>query len=121
MRRLLVAIALTGLSVGIAHAAGPFDGRWKGGWSGTSSTGVEGRGCQSYSGDINMTVANGQVSGETTGQFNGTITGTVTNDGKFQGKIGPYDMTGTFSRKGFSGRIAASKCVARVSAKAAGA
>lgn len=120
MRRLLIAVALTGLSFGLAHAAGPFDGRWKGGWSGTSSTGMESRGCQSYAGNIDMTVANGQVTGETTGQFNGSISGTVTNEGKFKGKVGPYDMTGTFSRRGFSGRIVAAKCIASVSAKAAG-
>jgi|SRR6185437_9812969 len=119
MRRLLIAIALAGFGFGVAHAAEPFDGRWRGSWSGTSSTaGAEGRGCTNYSGNIDMTVANGEVTGETTGQFSGPISGRVANDGKFTGQIGGYAMTGTFSPKGFKGRITGSKCIASASAKA---
>jgi hypothetical protein len=117
MRRFLFAIALLGLSFGIAHGEGQFDGRWKGSWSVTSNAGLQGRTCRTYRGNIDMTVANGEVTGETTGHFNGSISGTVANDGKFTGKIGSFDMTGTFSRTRFSGRIATPNCVARVSAR----
>jgi hypothetical protein len=120
MRYLSIAIALALFQVGIAHAAGPFDGQWKGSWSGVSSAGGDPRLCQGYHGNVDMTITNGRVSGSTTGQFQGTIEGAVANDGKFRGKMGPYDMTGKFSAKRFTGHFAASKCAMNVSAKPKG-
>jgi len=122
MRYLPVATILLGLGFGVAHAAASFDGHWKGSWSGTSGTGMENRtagtqGCQSFHGNIDMTVNGGAVTGETTGQFHGPISGTVADDGKFTGKIGGFPMEGTFSTKRFQGRITTSRCVARVSAR----
>jgi len=119
MRYLAIAVLMAGLSVGTAAAAG-FDGHWKGGWVGTSSIGGDSRGgCQNYAGNIDMKVANGQVTGQTTGQYSGTISGNVASNGKFNGKIGPYDMSGAFSPRGFKGRFVTSKCAMSVSAKLA--
>ena len=120
MRYLPIAIALAMLHVGISHAANPFDGGWKGSWSGVSNIGTGSYGCQSYSGHVNMTIADGQVSGTTTGQFQGTIAGTVAQNGKFTGNIGQYGMSGSFSGKSFEGRFTTAKCAMSVSAKATG-
>jgi len=117
MRHLSIAVALAVFLMGIAHAAAPFDGQWKGSWSGVSNLGTGNYGCQSYIGNVNMTVANGSVNGSTTGQYEGTIAGTVAKDGKFKGKIGAYDMSGSFSGKRFKGRFTTDKCVMSVSAK----
>ena len=119
MRHLPIAAALVVLHWGAAHAAAPFDGPWKGSWSGVSNLGTGNYGCQAYAGNVTMTVASGKVSGATTGQYEGTITGTVANDGKFKGKIGPFDISGSFSGKRFKGRFTTDKCVMSVSAKAA--
>jgi hypothetical protein len=117
MRYLSIAMALVLLS-GVAQAAGKFDGQWIGGWSGVSSIGGEQPGlCQSYRGNVHITISDGRVSGETTGQYQGTITGTVQDDGKFSGKMASYDMGGKFSGKKFTGRFVTAKCAMSVTAK----
>ncbi len=120
MRYLPVAIAVAALLLGTAHAAGPFDGRWTGSWSGVSGIGgADSHQCQLYHGDIDMTVADGQVTGSTKGQFKGTIAGTVSSDGKFSGTMASYQMTGKFSGKKFKGRFTTAKCAMNVAAKGA--
>ncbi len=120
MRYLPIAIALAVLHVGITHAAAPSDGGWKGSWSGVSNVGTGSYNCTSYHGNVDMTIANGQVSGTTTGQFQGAIAGTVATDGKFIGHIAQYNMSGRFSGKRFQGRFTTSKCAMSVSAKPTG-
>jgi hypothetical protein len=119
MRHLAIAIALVVCQLGTALGATPFDGQWKGSWSGVSNLGTGNYGCQAYIGNVNMTVANGSVSGATTGQYEGTISGTVAQNGKFKGKIGDFDISGSFSGKRFKGRFTTDKCVMSMSAKAA--
>lgn len=97
--------------------AGAYDGHWKGSWTGVSNVGNQSYGCQSYLGNIDLTVAAGQVSGNASGQYLGTISGTVAPDGQFTGKIGPYDMSGRFSGQRFSARFTTAKCQMGVSAR----
>jgi hypothetical protein len=118
MRHLPMALAVMVLQIGIAHASDPFDGQWKGSWSGVSNVGTGNYGCQAYLGNVVMTVTNGSVSGSTSGQYQGTISGTVAKDGKFKGKIESFDISGSFSGKRFKGRFTTDKCVMSVSAKA---
>ena len=117
MRDRAIAIILAALQIGIAHAAGPFDGRWTGSWSGISTVGPQPYPCQQYSGNIDMTISDGRLTGTTTGQFQGTIEGVVAENGKFTGKMGPYDMSGSFSAKRFNARFTTAKCAVAVSAK----
>lgn len=119
MRPLSIAVALAVLQIGSAHAATPFDGQWKGSWSGVSNLGTGNYGCQTYIGNVDMTIADGKVSGSTTGQYQGTITGAVAEDGKFIGKIGSFELSGSFSGKRFRGRFTTDKCVMSMSARAA--
>jgi hypothetical protein len=110
---------LAALPLGIAHAAGPFDGQWKGSWSGISTIGPQPYPCQQYSGNVDMTITDGRVTGATTGFVHDTIEGMVAENGKFTGKMGPYAMSGSFSAKRFSARFTTAKCAMAVSAKPA--
>jgi hypothetical protein len=116
MRYLSIAIALAVLHTGTAHAGGPFDGQWKGSWGGGSSTGSGGKGCREFSGEIEMTIADGRVTGLSKGRAEARVAGTVAPDGKFTGKLGSYDMTGQFSGKQFKGSWATTRCSMNVTA-----
>jgi hypothetical protein len=118
-QHLSIAIALAMLQLATARAAGPFDGRWTGSWTGVSNIGTSTYPCKSYIGNVDVTVADGHVTGVTTGQYQGTIEGTVAANGKFTGKIGPYAMSGSFSAKQFRARFTTDKCAMSMSAKPA--
>ena len=96
MRRMFVAIGLaTVVQFGMALAAGPFDGSWKG----TTSRGpyVGGGTCPSI--DMTLTVVDGKVTGKTLGAaVTGAFSGDVAADGTFKG-ISSYSkpLEGKFS------------------------
>jgi len=88
-------LAATLLSFNAAHAAGPYDGEWKG-------TAVTRPPCNM--GEIALSVADNKVSGEA--RFpRGTphIAGVVADDGKFDGSVGHWRFTGIFKDDAFSG------------------
>jgi hypothetical protein len=83
-------------TIGIATAAGPFDGQW--------NAHLFYNQAKCTKGDFPVKVADNQVSGEFKG-IRGTysLSGTVAPDGSFKGSLGRAPVTGKFSADMFEG------------------
>ena len=117
MRGLLAVLVLAAL-IGLAQAAGPYDGQWNGSWGGGSNKGraAVGRGCEKPNGTIEMEIANGEVRGSSKARAQARISGTVAPDGSFSGHLGAAEMTGQFSGTHFQGNFDSPKCRFNVTA-----
>lgn len=110
----LAAAVVFGLSVGLADAAGPFDGEWSGGSPGAAGapSARGSRPCAPTSATVK--VANGKLSGTYTfagSSFTSKITGAVAKDGTVKGKWGTNEiLNGKFSGDHFSGRYKSADC-----------
>ena len=106
MSRIIVAAALAvALPLGLASAAGPFDGQYTGGSPKTARVG----GCpQSFA---TISVIDGKITGECkAAQFAFPITGTVAPDGTTTGKLGQIPFTGKFAGTHFTGSYDSKEC-----------
>lgn len=105
MKALIIAAALAvALPMGLAQAAGPFDGTYTGG------SAAVGRTCPTTNGTA--TVADGKVSGKfSESRYTFSLTGTVAPDGTMTGKwAGAYPVNGKFAGGHFEGTYASKEC-----------
>jgi hypothetical protein len=106
MHRIVIAAAFAvALPLGLANAAGPFDGQYTGG-----SPGSGGRlGCPATI--ATATIANGKITGKyTERQFTFPITGTVAPDGTVTGKWGGIPITGKLAGGHFASSYTSKEC-----------
>jgi len=90
------AVALCGLMLCSALAAGPYDGQWK------ASTSYTQKKCPG--GDFSVTVADNKISGVFKGMRGSyDLSGTIAADGSAKGTFGRAGFTGKFSGDQFSG------------------
>jgi hypothetical protein len=105
MKAVVVAVALaSAVPLGLAHAAGPFDGQYTGG------SPAVGRTCPTTNGTVS--VVDGKLSGKfSESRYTFTMTGTVAPDGTLTGKwAGSYAVTGKFAGGHFEGTYASKEC-----------
>ncbi len=105
MKRIVVTTALAiAVPFAVAHAAGPFEGQFKGG-----SPAMGRMGCPNT--DATVTVADGNLTGKFSEKnFTFNIAGTVSPDGTVAGKWAAYPFTGKFSGTHFSGSYNSKEC-----------
>jgi hypothetical protein len=108
MGRIVFAAAVAvAIPLGLAGAAGPFDGQYTGG---SPPTGGRGASCPQTNGTVSV------VDGKLTGKFSESrytfsMTGTVAPDGTMTGKwAGTYPVTGKFAAGHFEGTYASKEC-----------
>jgi hypothetical protein len=90
--------------LGVACAAGPYDGEWTG-----SATSTVGR-CKPA--NVTLTVQGRDVTGQARFEVDApNINGTVHEDGTFGATIGWQALTGKFTADGFEGTFKSGDCV----------
>jgi hypothetical protein len=104
MKRIVIAAALAvALPLGLANAAGPFDGQYTGGAS------AVGRTCPILTGTVS--VVDGKLAGKfSESRYTFNMTGTVAPDGTMTGKWAAYPMTGKFTGGHFEGTYVSKEC-----------
>lgn len=108
MRILLLALTAAAVQISLAQAAGPYDGKWTGGYS----HGYPG-GCSNYSGDISFDVVNGSLEhGAATSSITGqaAITGTISADGKLNATSNVAQIEGAATGSKLKGTLSTSRC-----------
>jgi hypothetical protein len=106
MKALIIAVAVAiAAPIGLAKAAGPFDGKYIGG-----SPGSGGRtGCSATIATV--TIADGKITGNYTERnYSFPITGTVAADGTVTGKWAAYPITGKLSGGHFASSYTSKEC-----------
>lgn len=108
-RGMLVAAAVLAVAqLGVAQAAGPFDGQWKGGSAGGGGTSG---GIRCPPTTATVTIKDGKVAGTYSfSKYTYDIVGTVKPDGSASGKWAAYPFTGTFSGTDFKGTYSSREC-----------
>ena len=99
----------TMLLAGLALAAGPFDGTWKG----TVSQVGAGRGVACPEGILTATIADGKMTGtHVSGKYTFQFRGTVQPDGTLAGGMmaNVYPLTGKFAGSDFTGSYQSKEC-----------
>ena len=109
MRRMLIAAAVIAVAqLGTAHAAGPFDGQWKGG---SASGGGTSGGHRCPATTATVTIKDGKIAGSyASQQYTFNIVGVVKPDGSASGKWSAYPFSGTFSGTHFKGTYSSKEC-----------
>jgi hypothetical protein len=107
MKRIVIAAAFAvALPLGLASAAGPFDGQYTGG---APATGARGAACPIITGTVS--VVDGKLSGKfSESRYTFNMTGTVSPDGTMTGKWAAYPMTGKFTGGHFEGTYNSKEC-----------
>jgi hypothetical protein len=108
MKRIAIAAVLAVLlPVGLASAAGPFDGKYSGGSPPVNI--VRGHGCPANTATI--TVADGKMSGSyTDGTHTFPVNAAIAADGTVTGKWSAYALTGKFTGTHFEGNYTSHEC-----------
>lgn len=109
MRGMLIAAAVLAVAqLGVAHAAGPFDGQWKGGSAAGGGT-TGGTRCPATTATV--TIADGKITGTYSFlKYTLHITGTVKPDGSATGHWSSNPFTGKFSGTHFEGTYSSTEC-----------
>jgi hypothetical protein len=105
MRAVIFAAAFAlAAPLGLAFAAGPFDGQYAGG-----SPGMGRGGCPATTATV--TVVDGKITGKfQTGSYSFNITGTVGPDGTVTGKWSAYPFTGKIAGGRLEGSYTSKEC-----------
>jgi hypothetical protein len=108
MKRIIIAAVLAVvLPVGLASAAGPFDGKYTGGAARVNI--VRGAGCPAITATI--TVADSKMTGSySDGTHTFPVNAAVAADGTVTGKWSVYPLTGKFAGTHFDGSYTSHEC-----------
>ncbi|HXP74685.1 MAG TPA: hypothetical protein VN823_11115 [Stellaceae bacterium] len=105
MKRIVIAAALAvAVPLGLANAAGPFDGTYTGG-----SPPMGRQGCPAS--DATVTITDGKITGKyKISSYTFPISGTVAPDGTVTGKWSVYPLTGKIAGGHFAGSYNSKEC-----------
>jgi hypothetical protein len=105
MKRIVIAAAFAvALPLGLASAAGPFDGQYTGG-----SPAMGRLGCPAS--NATVTIADGKITGNyKISSYTFPVSGTVAPDGTVTGKWSVYPLTGKITGGHFEGSYTSQEC-----------
>jgi hypothetical protein len=105
MKRIVIAAAFAvALPLGLASAAGPFDGQYTGG-----SPPMGRMGCPASTATV--TITDGKITGNyKIAAYTFPVSGTVAPDGTVTGKWSAYPLTGKISGSHFEGSYTSTEC-----------